>query len=189
MADLSQPIIVECARRLVRAEGLRALGLRPLARELDVTAPALYSYFPNLEAIVRALAETQFEELAARFDALDTSDPEETVRAQSRIYLEYALAEPHLFEVLFAFPPDVAGSGVDHELPIATKVFAAASASLVAGMDAGAFRRQDPLIASLTVWSAVHGCAAALNMRFGFDDETRDQLIDNVLDMVIAGLR
>jgi AcrR family transcriptional regulator len=189
VADLSQEKIVEVAKQLVRADGLRNLGLRRIAREFGVTAPALYGYFSNLDHIVRSLAETQFEILAARFDAIEDSDPESVVRAQSRVYVDCALAEPELFSVLFAFPPDVAGIGVDNELPIATKVFAAAASSLDVGMATGAFRQQDPLIAALTVWSAVHGCATALNMRFGFDDRTQNLLIDNVLDMVIAGLR
>lgn len=189
MADLSSEKIVETARAVVRAEGMKGLGLRRLARELDVTAPALYGYFENLDHIVRALAETQFEVLAARFDEIDAVDPETRVREQSRAYIDYALAEPELFAVLFAFPPDLSGTGVEHELPIATKVFAKASASIDEGMSAGVFRQQDPLIAALTVWSAVHGCANALNMAFGFDDATRQRLVDNVLDMVVAGLR
>ena len=177
------------AREIVRSDGLQSLGLRRLARELDVTAPALYGYYDNLAHIVRALAETQFEVLAERFGAVEDRAPEQVVRAQSRIYLGFALAEPELFAVLFAFPPDVAGTGVEHELPIATKVFGAAAGALEDGMAAGIFRRQDPVIAALTVWSAVHGCATALNMGFGFDDATQERLIDNVLDMVIAGLR
>lgn len=177
------------AEEIVRSDGLQSLGLRRLARELDVTAPALYGYYDNLAHILRALAETQFELLAERFDAVEDGDPEHIVRAQSRIYVEYALAEPELFGVLFAFPPDVAGTGVEHELPIATKVFGAATGALERGMREGVFRQQDPLIAALTVWSSVHGCATALNMDFGFDETTVERVVGNVLDMVVAGLR
>lgn len=189
MPDLTPDKIVACARDIVREDGLRSVGLRRIARELKVTAPALYGYFENLDHIVRALAETQFELLAAGFAEVAGGAPEDVVRAQSRVYLEYALDEPELFGVLFAFPPDLSGAGVEHELPIATKVFSAAAASIDDGMEAGTFRSQDSTIAALTVWSAVHGCATALNMGFGFDRATVDRLIDNVLDMIVAGLR
>ncbi len=186
---LSRERIVRCAADIVRADGVEALGLRSVARALGVTAPALYGYVDSLDGLFRALAEAQFEELANRFASLRTRTPENRVRGLSRIYIRYALEEPALFQLLFRFPPDLVGTGVDHELPIATKVFMAAAEPLGQGKESGDFPHIDPLRASLAVWAAVHGCATALSMGFEFDEETVERLIDDVLDMVIAGLR
>jgi hypothetical protein len=41
----------------------------------------------------------------------------------------------------------------------------------------------------LTLWTATHGAADVLLMGFGFDDATRDQLVDAVIDTLIEGLR
>ncbi len=186
---LSKTIVVECAAEIVREEGVEALGLRKVARRLDVTAPALYGYVDSLDGLHRAMAEAQFEELARRFDGLRARTPENRVRGLSRIYIEYALEEPELFKLLFRFPPDLGGVGVEHELPIATKIFTAAAEPISQGRDSGDFPNIDPLHSSLAVWAAVHGCATALCMGFEFDDETADRLVEDVLDMVIAGLR
>lgn len=189
VAELSRDLIVQCALDLVRKGGVASLGLRPIARELDVTAPALYGYFDSLEDIVRALAEKQFEELDRRLSAFGRQGPEQKIRAQCRAYIEFAIDEPELFKLLFRYPPDLAASGIEYELPAATKVFEAAADGIKQGMDAGVFRQQDLLAAALCTWTATHGCATVLNLGFEFDEATRRQLIDDTLDMVIAGLR
>lgn len=186
---LSRERVLACAQDIVRTEGADALGLRKVARALDVTAPALYGYVDSMDGLLRALAEVQFEELARRFEGLRARTPENRVRGLSRIYIDYAREEPELFKLLFRFPPDLAGSGIENELPIATKVWMASTEPLVKGHESGDFPNIEPLQASLAVWAAVHGCATALCMGFDFDDATATQLVDDVLDMVVAGLR
>lgn len=186
---LTRERIIEAAEAIVRAEGVDALGLRRLGRDLGVTAPALYGYIENLEDLKRGLAEKQFGSLMERFDAVRARTPENRVRALSRAYVDYSLAEPNLFKLLFIYPPDIAGAGVENELPIATKVFLAAAEPLEEGIRTGVFSPREPTDAALAVWAAVHGCATALSFDFGFDDRAVGRLVDDVLDMVIAGLR
>lgn len=186
---LTRDRIIEAAETIVRDEGIEALGLRRLGRDLGVTAPALYGYVENLEDLKRALAERQFGALMARFEQVEARAPEKRVRALSRAYIDYSLDEPNLFKLLFIYPPDIGGTGVEHELPVATKVFMAAAEPLEQGIVSGIFAPYEATEAALTVWAAVHGCATALSLDFGFDRDTVERLIDNVLDMVIAGLR
>lgn len=191
MADptLSRERIVDVAEAIARAEGVDALGLRRLGRELGVTAPALYGYVENLEDLKRALAERQFGELMHRFDQIEATAPEDRVRALSRAYIQYSLDEPNLFKLLFIYPPDIGGTGVENELPMATKVFLAAAEPLEDGIRTGVFAPREATDAALAVWAAVHGCSTALSLDFGFDRESVERLVENVLDMVVAGLR
>lgn len=191
MSDLvlSRSRILDAAEAIVRAEGVEALGLRRLARDLGVTAPALYGHVDNLEDVKRAVAERQFDELMARFDQVRARKPVTRVRALSRVYIDYSLDEPNLFRTLFIYPPDLGGTGVENELPAATKVFLAAAEPLEEGIRTGEFVPQESVQAALAVWAAVHGCATALSLDFGFDAAGRERLIDDVLDMVVAGLK
>lgn len=188
-APLTRDRIIDAAERIVRDEGLEGLSLRRLGRELRVTAPALYGHVENLEDVTRALAERQFADLSNRFDRVTATSPADRVRGLGRAYVQYSLDEPNLFSLLFRFPPDIGGGGVEHELPAATKVFLAAAEPLEAGIDSGVFRAQDPTTAALTVWAAVHGCATALHMDFGFDDAGITAVTESLLDMVVDGLR
>ena len=55
--------IRQVARQLVVTGGPAAISLRAIARELGMSAPALYRYFPNLEALVMAVCSDVYDEL------------------------------------------------------------------------------------------------------------------------------
>src|SRR5512140_3316695 len=72
--------IKETAWKQIAEFGAPALSLRAIARELSISAPAIYNYFPDRDALVTALiidAYTSFgdSQLAAR-DAVPESNLE-----------------------------------------------------------------------------------------------------------------
>jgi len=50
-----QEAIKETAWKQIAESGAPALSLRAIARELKITAPAIYNYFPDRDALVSAL--------------------------------------------------------------------------------------------------------------------------------------
>ena len=60
--------ILSAARLLLEKGGPGALSGRAIARQLGVTAPAIYRYFPNLDALMHALNESVVSELCAVLD-------------------------------------------------------------------------------------------------------------------------
>jgi hypothetical protein len=91
---------------------------------------------------------------------------------------------------MFLFPPELANTTTTgQELPAATKAFEMALGATTAAVDQGCFPGIDPLTAALTTWTAIHGLADILLLGFGFDDTTRDQLIDTVIDTMLRGLQ
>jgi AcrR family transcriptional regulator len=63
--------IKDVARRLLGQQGPSALSLRAIAREMGVTAPALYRYFDSHEALVEALAADFYNELCDHMEAAE----------------------------------------------------------------------------------------------------------------------
>ncbi len=55
--------IKQVARRLLVTDGAQALSLRAIARDMGLTAPALYRYFDGHEALVGALVGDVYDEL------------------------------------------------------------------------------------------------------------------------------
>ena len=55
--------IVQTARRLLVQEGPDAVSLRAIAREMGMTAPALYRYFDSHEELLRHVVADIFTEL------------------------------------------------------------------------------------------------------------------------------
>src|SRR4051812_11021362 len=55
--------IRRAARRLLTERGPHAISLRVIARELGMSAAALYRYFPSLEALVADVCADVYDEL------------------------------------------------------------------------------------------------------------------------------
>ncbi|WP_350281149.1 TetR/AcrR family transcriptional regulator [Kribbella sp. HUAS MG21] len=97
--------IKAAARRLLVGGGSAAVGLRAVARELGLTPPALYRYFPSHEALISALIADLYDELTAALMELRCSEDTDDLGAQ--LYLlanglrDWALAHPAEFALLF----------------------------------------------------------------------------------------
>lgn len=186
--QLTRELIVTAAHRIVAAEGLEALSLRRVAGALGVTAPALYGYVDDKVDLLRAVAEVEFGRLVAAFEAIDSPDPLERVRAQAKAYISQALDDPALFQVIFATRPDWANQPAVDELPAATAAFAAGAAAVEAAIAAGQLRDdEDPFVVSLALWSAAHGVATVVLAGINLGEEFTARLTDAVIDNLLAG--
>ncbi|WP_203712949.1 TetR/AcrR family transcriptional regulator [Asanoa siamensis] len=99
--------IKEEARRLLVTGGPDAISLRAIAREMGMTAPAIYRYFDSLDALVEALAGDLYAELSevvatAKQDAGD--DPVTQVKAMARAFRGWSVAHPAEFALILGNP-------------------------------------------------------------------------------------
>jgi len=181
---------VATARDLISSDGLESVSLRRLAGLLGVTAPALYAHVTDKEDLLRTIAETEFDLLVARFDAVDEPDPLARIRAHNRAYVAHARERPELFRLMFLFPPDLDGFSSPApglELPGATRAFNTAATAVAEAIESGAIDAVDPIMTAITIWSAVHGVASVLQLGFALPREVEDALVDEVSDRLLAG--
>jgi AcrR family transcriptional regulator len=109
--------IKAAARKLLVEGGASAVGLRAVARELGLSAPALYRYFTSHEDLISAVIADLYDELTAYLIALrDTGeDLGEQLFLIAGGLRDWALAHPAEFGLLFGAPaPDTLAAG--HEL-------------------------------------------------------------------------
>jgi len=92
------------ARRLLREGGPAAISLRATARDMGMTAPAIYRYFPGLDALVVELVADLFDELRAAVERVADPDPVDRLAAMSRRFRAWALANPGEFALVFGSP-------------------------------------------------------------------------------------
>ena len=103
-----QEAIKETAWKQIADYGAPALSLRAIARELKITAPAIYNYFPDRDALVTALiidAYTSFGDwqLDAR-DSVSSDDPGEKLEAIGLAYRNWAHTYPQRYQLIFGTP-------------------------------------------------------------------------------------
>jgi AcrR family transcriptional regulator len=100
--------IKQAARRLLVAGGPTAISLRAIARDMGMTAPAIYRYFPSLDALVLELTEDLYEEMRehtqAAGDEVPESDPVRRLAVLSRAFRHWSLAHPGEFALMFGNP-------------------------------------------------------------------------------------
>jgi AcrR family transcriptional regulator len=82
--------ILQTARRLLVEQGRDAVTLRAIAREMGMTAPALYRYFSSHEELIRHVVADIFTELAGQLDAQITA----AVPAAGQLHAQITAAVP-----------------------------------------------------------------------------------------------
>jgi AcrR family transcriptional regulator len=98
--------IKHAARALVVTGGPSAISLRAIARELGMSAPALYRYFPSLEALVKAVCSDVYDEVHAAVTAAADEEEHPGVRlvAMARAFRAWSVGHPQEFALLFGSP-------------------------------------------------------------------------------------
>jgi AcrR family transcriptional regulator len=95
--------ILDAAFHIVKKEGWQALSMRKIAEEIEYTAPIIYEYFANKEAILEALSKQGFLLLTQQMQAASdqVSTPEEKLEAVWMAYWNFAFAEKELYQLMF----------------------------------------------------------------------------------------
>jgi AcrR family transcriptional regulator len=178
--------IKQTAWRQIAQLGAPALSLRAIARELHITAPAIYNYYPRRDYLVTALiidAFTSFgdSQLAAR-DAVSPSDLLGRLMAIGVAYRQWALAYPQRYQLIFGAPIPGYQPPVEKIMPAGARSLVALVGTVAALRSAGRLRvEQFPkltpghktefdlwrqhtgdtdllsLSISMLIWSRVHG--------------------------------
>ena len=109
--------------------GAPALSLRAIARELTISAPAIYNYFPTRDALVTALiidAYTSFgdSQLDAR-DAVPMEDSKGRLHAIGMAYRNWALTYPQRYQLIFGTPIPGYEAPMTEVLPSAARSWSA----------------------------------------------------------------
>jgi AcrR family transcriptional regulator len=111
------------ARALLVDRGSASLSLRAIAREMGVTAPALYRYFDGHEALVEALAADFYNEVSDSMEAATAQVPADQPDAGTQVALRliaaatafrsWSVAHPAEFSLIFGTP--IPGVALDDE--------------------------------------------------------------------------
>lgn len=177
--------IVARAVEIVDEGGAEALSLRSLARDLGVSAPALYNHIRSKDDLLRLVAGEGYGKLAEQWTNLDPADHEAWIRASSHAYVAFALERPGLFALMFRYRPAFIEGPGEVEDPVATAVFQQALAVVERATADGVLKSAPPLELALGLWAASHGVATVLSMSPGLTKEL--WLVDLVIDGLLAG--
>lgn len=163
--------LVAAGLRALETTDIADLSLRALAREVGVSATAVYRHFPDKRALLAALAAEGLAQLGAFQQQAAQAGPGQAFAATGRAYVRFALAHPALFRLVFTHCEAETHYGLGADL---ASTMLKGHAASVAGGDAAVAHR-----IAMQAWALVHGLA--MLMLDGLLP-TDDALIDRVID-------
>ena len=181
-----QTAIKETAWKQIAEAGAPTLGLRSIARELNITAPSIYNYFPSRDDLVTALIVDAYNSLA---DAQETSiqnlaadDLSGRLFALGMAYREWAVTYPQRYQLIFGTPIPHYHAPDEITLPAAARSLVPLTQTVQALYSAGQIRTErlapmtprleamlqawqefeggsdlEVLYLTIIIWSRVHG--------------------------------
>lgn len=181
--------ILNAAKRLFLEEGFFNATMRRIAAMVGVSPTAIYLHFADKDAILQAIAEDFFAELLDALEAATAVDlpPLERLRRGLRTFVGVGLARPDEYRLTFqawaAVPSDV-----EHPKPeTADKSFHILEDAVVQLMDAGIFRRDDPMVVAEAIFCSLHGVTSAILAKDTKLCSDKTTLTNAVIEMTLNG--
>lgn len=151
--------ILASACDLYEEAGLDGFSMRKLARNVGVTAPALYRHYESKEHVLADVVREAYREFSKYlYHGLEGGTPEERLRRGGEGYLDFALEQPRWYKMVYISPEQI---GME-ELPEDIESMGCAVHQfwvdrLRECMDAGLLKPGEPEEVALTMWAHAHG--------------------------------
>jgi AcrR family transcriptional regulator len=174
---------------LLSTEGISALSLRRLAADVGTSTTAVYSLFGGKPALVKELFVEAFHRFGSRLRAVPrTDDTAEDLIQLGLAYRHSALADPHLYPIMFAnivpgFEPDEQVTEQAHASlePLIDVIHT--------GIEQGVFKDVPTEVLVLSCWGLVHGLVSLELNGFAPDDLDMGGSYEQALRSNVAGWR
>ena len=187
--------ILHAAKELFLEQGYDSTTIRRIADRVGISAPALYLYFKDKEALMLALCDQTFGHLIEAIAEIEKTvgDPLEQVRRFGEAYARFGLSHPDEYRLVFMgsnIPESMRKIG--HRAPIddpsrpgigGAIVFNRLVAMLAQVEASGVKLNYPPDTCAELCWMAMHGLVAALIAKPEFPWSDRDLLISAMLDI------
>jgi AcrR family transcriptional regulator len=149
--------LLDRAGELLSADGPKALSMRKLAADADTSTTAVYSLFGSKPDLVNALYAEGFRRFIARMAAVTrTGDPVEDLVHLGLAYRASALADPHLYPIMFTkavpgFEPNAEAADLGRD------TLAPLEETVRTGVESGVLADVGPGVIAVSCWGFVHG--------------------------------
>jgi AcrR family transcriptional regulator len=181
--------ILQTAFELLDGEGVEAVGIRKIARVLEVAHSAPANHFKNKQALLTALATESFRYLVSKIGkeiSKETGNLRLAIHSFSNTILEFGLKYPNRYKLLWRreYADDQNG-----ELGAAMDdIYAQLTAIL---SEHAKSKQVDVESQAIALWSLVHGYVLLRldeNLKEGYDEVTGIKRKIAIIDVLIDGI-
>jgi len=185
--------ILSIARRIVSDEGVDALSIRRITREMDYSAGIVYHYFKSKEEILSCILQEGYKKIMESIKPVDSALPaDELFRTTALNFMEGILKWPNEYKaIMLDSSPQileftsVLSEGYCENHPALMVMVR----TLEAGISEGIFLPCDTQLTSQAIWSAMYGLHIRLIIEKNVSNEHAMKLIERQVELIIKGLR
>ena len=178
--------ILEAALQIVKEEGWQALSMRKIADVIEYTAPIIYEYFSNKDAILLELTRQGYLKLSRELEqARDRHRlPAKQLEDMWLTYWNFAFANKELYQGMFGVTTSCSCEMVN-KLPEAEKPYELFSAVIGEMMNIDDLEGDVICTKYYTFWSVVHGLVSINLLSRGSSDEINRQVLKDAIGGII----
>ncbi|MBI1358563.1 MAG: TetR family transcriptional regulator [Acidobacteria bacterium] len=184
--------ILVAAGELFAQEGYESVSVRRIAEKIEYSPAAIYLYFKDKADLLNQLCEDTFAQLIEHIEACtaDAPDPLEGLIRGVRAYIDFGLSHPDQYIVTFVSPPQHQHGAPDipFEGSVGQQCFRCLESAIGDCRDAGVAPGIDVKTTACTWWASIHGLTSLLIVHERFPWADRNQMIDSLMQTLVAGL-
>lgn len=150
--------IASVALTILEEEGPEAVSMRRVAEAVGITPMAIYHHFPSREALLNTITDREFDKLLAYMQAHPLHGPlEDRLLAVMAAYVDYAFAQPRIFDFIFSRPRPGARQYPKDFRARRSPTLNLVADLLAAEMKQGSLKKEDVWEVAFALWAHVHG--------------------------------
>jgi AcrR family transcriptional regulator len=182
--------ILDAALQIVKEEGWQALSMRKIADVIEYTAPIIYEYFSNKDAILLELTRKGFLILSKDLKEAKGKHrlPAKQLEAMWLAYWNFAFENKELYQVMFGVTTSCSCAMVntltESELPWEQFSEVIGELMHVEDLDSDVICTK-----YYTFWSVVHGLISINILSRGSSDEINRQVLKDAIGGIIRSIQ
>jgi AcrR family transcriptional regulator len=156
-------LILQAAKRLFVEKGIEQTTIRKIASAIEYSVGTVYVYYKDKNDILYDLHTQGFKQLGNDLRVLfHVADPMERLKALGRAYLQFAMNNPDMYDLMFTMkaPMVFLDSVHQEEWNEGKGTFDVLRATVSQCMDAGHFKGHSLEPLAFAIWSMTHGMAS-----------------------------
>jgi AcrR family transcriptional regulator len=167
----------------VKEEGWQALSMRKIADEIEYTAPIIYEYFSNKEAILAELNKKGYLYLAKEMEEAKSKHeyPAQQLEAMWMAYWNFAFKKKELYQLMFGVQMNCCLMQKSPEAEAPAKLIINAIKQLSNGRE---MSEDEVCRRYYTYWSVVHGLVSINLVDRGSSDEINRQVLKDAIGAI-----
>lgn len=181
--------ILEAALRIGKEEGWEAVSMRKIADAIEYTAPIIYEYFENKDAILLELTRKGYLKLTRELEKAKAEHqlPAEQLEAMWLAYWNFAFANKEFYQLMYGVSTNCHCELVN-TLPEAEKQWDLFTEVISKLMHIDDLESEEICLRYYTLWSVVHGLISINILSRGSSDEINRQVLVNAIEGIIRAM-